>query len=533
MGVTDLSNTTTSSPTWHLWALRVLPFCFLIFLILMSNFTVLIRWWQQPEGSHAWLIPLISLYILWRRRRSIFAAIGPGSFSGVLMATLGATIYILDSAGNLYQLQIPALALTTIGIFAASFGWASTRFAVAPLVFCVFASPPPDTFYVYLSLQLQLLSSQIGTALLHQFGVSAFLDGNIIDLGVYRLHVAEACSGLRYLFPLIALSFLLAWSYPASISLKLFIFASAIPITILTNSLRIALTGLLVHHFSIAQAEGFMHLFEGWLIFLSALGLLLLLMYGLKRLRTPKTENVTLIDLDRIDGKYVRHGHVGNLPRRLYASTATLLSTVLVLGTAVGAYAWHLGKEPVIDQRRALVAFPQQLEEWQGTASSIGTNLAETLAPSDYLLADYTNAEGNGDIVNLWIAYFEQNSRQGVGHSPQGCLPGAGWEFDLLGRKEAPFSNFAGETFSLMQGIARKDGRRIMLYYWIETGKQQFVDNRYFGLVNAYNALTNKPTDAALVRVVTPFKESETAGEAEERILNFLSLAYPKMKPHL
>ena len=445
---------------------------------------------------------------------------------------LGVIIFLLDSAGNLYQLQIPALALTTIGISAACIGWPSTRFAIAPLVFSLFASPPPDTLYIYLSLKLQLISSEIGTAILHQLGVSAFLDGNIIDLGVYRLHVAEACSGLRYLFPLLALSFLLAWAYPASIFSKFFIFASAIPITILTNSLRIALTGVLVHHFSIAQAEGFMHLFEGWLIFLSALGILLLVMYGLKRLRTPMTDSVILIDLDRIDGSYVRHKEVESPPGRPQFATAALVSTTLLLGTAAGAYAWHLSKEPVIDDRQPLMAFPQQLGEWRGTASSIGTNLEKTLSPSDYLLADYSTADNDGDIVNLWIAYFDQNSRQGVGHTPKGCLPGGGWEFDHLQKKELSIPNFSGDTFSIMQGIARKNGRQIMLYYWIDNGHQQFVDNRYFGLINAYKSLANKPTDAALIRVVTPLNEGESEATAEKRILNFLSLAYPKMEPY-
>ena len=514
------------------WLVLAVPIGIVLIMLSFSDFSVLIRWWQQPEGSHAWMIPIISLLIMWRRWPRFVAAVGPGAFSGTWLVLLGVSIYILDSVGNLYQLQIPALILITLGIIASSVGWNAARFALAPLAFCLFASPPPDTFYVYLSLQLQLLSSAIGTNLLHQIGVSAFLDGNIIDLGIYRLHVAEACSGLRYLFPLLALAFLCTWMYPASLFLKIIVFASTIPITIMTNSFRIALTGVLVHHFSIERAEGFMHLFEGWLIFFTALSMLFALMYVLQRLRSTGPISTMLIDVDRIDGKYVSSGQPSSGERVPWRVTTALMITIVVLATSVAVYAWLQSKEPVIVDRRPFAAYPQQLEQWQGTAASISANLEETLAASDYLLADYIKVGEEEDIVNLWIAYFDHNSRKGVGHTPKGCLPGAGWEFDRLDRVQSSFQNFDGERFVLMRGIARKSGRRILFYYWLENGEAQYVDNRVFGLVNAYKSLLNKPTDAGLVRVVTPLRTGETEIEAERRVLDFLSVAYPKLEPH-
>ena len=501
-------------------------------LLFYSDFTVLIRWWQQPEGSHAWIIPFISLFILWRRRFHFFAAATAGSLSGTVVAIFGVALFVFDSAGNLYQAQIPALILTAIGIIASSFGWSAARYAIAPLIFCLFASPPPDTFYVHLSLQLQLFSSAIGTNILHQLGVTAFLDGNIIDLGVYQLHVAEACSGLRYLFPLLALTFLLVWAYPSSLIVKVFFFFIAIPITIFTNSLRIALTGVLVHYFSIGPVEGFMHLLEGWLIFLFALGLLVFFMYALKRCRTSKCETVVLIDFDRIDGKYIRCGSSQITSHESRHPTAALISTASAIAAAAVFYAWFLEKDPIAIERFSFDSFPSQLAQWQGTASSIGTNLEKTIAASDYFLADYVKAGEDNDIVNVWVAYFEHNSRQGVGHTPRGCLPGAGWEFDRLQQKLSAFPNFQGEPFVHMRGIARKDGQRILLYYWIEDGETQFVDNRFFGLAQAYRSVLGRPTDAALVRLVTPLRSDETETKAEKRILDFISLAYPKMESY-
>ena len=135
------------------------------------------------------------------------------------------------------------------------------------LVYLLFMLPLPAVVYWRLSISLQLLSSEIGVWLISAFGVPVNLAGNVIDLGVYKLQVAEACSGLRYLFPLMSFGYLFAVLYKGPFWQKLVLFLSTIPITILMNSFRIGVIGILVDRFGIAQAEGFLHLFEGWIIF--------------------------------------------------------------------------------------------------------------------------------------------------------------------------------------------------------------------------------------------------------------------------
>ena len=97
-----------------------------------------------------------------------------------------------------------------------------------------------------------------------------FLEGNVIDLGVYKLQVAEACSGLRYLFPIMSFSYVFAVLYRGPVWHKIVLLLSAVPIAVLMNSFRIGVIGVLVDRYGIGQAEGFLHFFEGWIIFLSA-----------------------------------------------------------------------------------------------------------------------------------------------------------------------------------------------------------------------------------------------------------------------
>ncbi|MCB1902774.1 MAG: archaeosortase/exosortase family protein, partial [Gammaproteobacteria bacterium] len=108
------------------------------------------------------------------------------------------------------------------------------------------------------------------------FGISVFLEGNVIDLGEYKLQVVEACSGLRYLFPLVSIAFLAAYMYKVEMWKRVLVFLSSIPITILMNSFRIGVIGYLVENYGTEQAEGFLHDFEGWIIFMACFAILLL-----------------------------------------------------------------------------------------------------------------------------------------------------------------------------------------------------------------------------------------------------------------
>ena len=139
--------------------------------------------------------------------------------------------------------------------------------------------PLPNFIFNNLSSDLQLISSQIGVAVIRAFGISVYLEGNVIDLGKFQLQVVEACSGLRYLFPLVSLSIIAAFIYQAALWKRVVVVLSSIPITVLMNSFRIGVIGVLVEYGGIEQAEGFLHDFEGWFVFMACLGILLIEMW--------------------------------------------------------------------------------------------------------------------------------------------------------------------------------------------------------------------------------------------------------------
>ena len=238
------------------------------------------RWATQEEYSHGFLIPVVTAWLLWRRRTALRAAVGRPSWTGPVLVLLAFAMHVIGELSAVFILSQIAFVIVLIGIVLSIGGYRLLAAAFVPIAFLLFAIPLPYFVDAELTLRLQLLSSQLGAFLIRMFGIPVYLDGNIIDLGNYQLQVVEACSGLRYLYPLLSLS---AFWRPISSTAprwqRVLLFLSAIPIAIAMNEFRIGLVGILVNRWGTAMAEGALHFFEGWIIFLACGALLLLEMY--------------------------------------------------------------------------------------------------------------------------------------------------------------------------------------------------------------------------------------------------------------
>ena len=246
------------------------------------------RWIGQEEYSHGFLIPVIVAWLLWARRDALVASIGRPSWLGPALILLAAVMHILGKLSALFILSQVGFVVALLGIALGVGGYSLLKVTFIPTIFLLFAIPLPYFIDAVLSFRLQLISSQLGTAFIRLLQIPVYLEGNVIDLGVYKLQVVEACSGLRYLYPLMSLGFLAAYLFQAPFWQRAVVFLSTIPITIFMNSLRIGIVGILVDHFGPQDAEGFLHMFEGWIIFLACAGVLVAEMALLARFTSGK-----------------------------------------------------------------------------------------------------------------------------------------------------------------------------------------------------------------------------------------------------
>src|SRR5262245_31933009 len=241
------------------------------------------RWIKHDEYSHGFFIPLIVAWLLWSRRDAIRDSMGRPSWAGLALLAVAALMHIAGELSALFVLSQVGFVIALMAIALCVGGFPLLRVTFIPLGFLVFAIPLPYFVDSALSWRLQLLSSEIGVAFIRLFQIPVYLAGNVIDLGPYKLQVVEACSGLRYLYPFLSLGFLAAYMFQAPMWQRVLVFLSTIPITILMNSFRIGLIGLMVNQWGPQSADGFLHFFEGWIIFLACAVLLLAEVYLLAR----------------------------------------------------------------------------------------------------------------------------------------------------------------------------------------------------------------------------------------------------------
>jgi exosortase D (VPLPA-CTERM-specific) len=507
-------------------------------LVFENTFTYLYGQWQREEYSHGFLVPLVSGYLLWQRREQFAQLNLRTSWAGVALALLGLAIYFLGSLASITTLDTYALVIVIAGCVLGLLGWEAFKLALVPIALLFLMNPLPAFFYNTLSLRLQLLSSQIGVVFMRLFGVSVFLEGNVIDLGTYKLQVADACSGLRYLFPLMTLGVIVAYLFKGKTWMRWCLFLSTIPITVLMNSLRIGIIGILVDHFGIAQAEGFLHWFEGWVIFIACFFVLLAEAWALLRLtgdRRSLRELLTPATLPkRADAPPVRARELGK---------PAIVVLLVLLAAVLPARA--LPKRSETRPTRADFAeFPLRVGDWHGHRRTIETIYLDTLKLDDYVLADFVHdgvegtavqsaLPGAASPVNLYVAYYaSQRTGQSV-HSPRSCLPGGGWNILDFRQHEIPGMGRNGSALRVNRAIVQYGADRQLVYYWFqERGRN--ITNEY--LVKWYlveDALLRNRTDGALVRLITPLGANEPATAADDRLVRFTATVLPALRDYL
>ncbi len=469
-------------------------------------------WMNREEYSHGFFIPLITLYLLWLQKDQWLG--GKGHWSGLVVVGAGAALLLMGQLATIHLVVHYGMVTVIIGAFIARYGIGAFRKMWMPLVFLYFMMPLPPFLHNQISLKMQLLSSKLGVGFIRICQIPVFLEGNVIDLGVYQLQVAEACNGLRYLFPLFSLSFLFACLYRGPIWQRWIIFLSALPLTILLNSFRIGVIGLLVNRWGISMAEGFLHDFEGWIVFMVCVGLLLVEIKLLALLSGNRKSLADLIPLPSGTSSFSTTAQTISMPKAAYGTLAILL--VAVIGSV-----FLQQREEIIPARKSFLFFPMQMNEWHGQKDYLDKVYLDSLKLTDYLLAEYHSPQNTGP-VNLLIAYYEVQRAGASAHSPRSCIPGGGWEIQRLEQHTFDRIQMNGQPLKLNRLVIAKGDAKQLVYYWFQQRGRNLTNEYLVKWFLFYDALTKNRTDGALVRLVTPVDIVGGLEKADKRLQAFL-----------
>ena len=156
-----------------------------------------------------------------------------------------------------------------------------------PIAFLTLMVPLPAIIFNQITFPLQLLASRFGESVLMTAQIPVLREGNVIHLASTSLEVAEACSGIRSLISLLTLGIVYAYFMDPRATIRTILVAATVPVAIIANGLRVAGTGIAAHFIGSAAAEGFLHTFSGWLVFITAF-VILLALHRLLVWRFPK-----------------------------------------------------------------------------------------------------------------------------------------------------------------------------------------------------------------------------------------------------
>jgi exosortase len=251
---------------------------------------MVVQWWQNPDYSHGFVVPLFVGYVLYQRRHKLQqVSIEPshlgfpvmlGAIGLLLVGTLGAELFVSRCS----------LLFLFGGMILFLAGWKMLRAVAFPLAFLVLMIPLPTLIYNQVTFPLQLLASRLASNLLELLAIPVLREGNVLVLPNYSLEVVEACSGIRSLMSLIALA--VAYGYLAERRLwaRYILVTFMLPIAVAGNALRVVGAGVVTYFWGPQWAEGFFHFFQGWLIFVSAVACMLLVHWLLSHLAQWRRE---------------------------------------------------------------------------------------------------------------------------------------------------------------------------------------------------------------------------------------------------
>jgi exosortase D (VPLPA-CTERM-specific) len=479
-------------------------------------------WWTDENYSHGLLVPFVIGGIIWLefdRLKSVsqnpnFWLGFIGVFSAILMllgGSLGAELFM-------QRISIVVMLAAIVIYF---FGLQILKLLVIPFGLLVFAIPIPQIIFNKIAFPLQIFASQMAIWGIRVFEVPSLRNGNVIEIlprgatQTISLEVVEACSGIRSLMTLVTLALVLAYFTREKSAVgkpfyrnfnfyqAVILMLSAIPIAILTNAARVTSTGILTYYYGKSMVDGFVHELSGWLVYVVALVLLAAVNFLIKRFHRISDSKFQISDSNEVKPNV-------NNPRFV-----PILATLLLASLFIN---WFANRGEVEVERKNLSFVSSNLGDWKQYGGDIrfSPQTESVLRASDYVMREY---QKNGAITNLYIGYYASQRGGATYHSPQNCLPGAGWE--MKNPQFVEIKTKGGDTFTANKFFLENGTKREIMIYWY-SGRGRANASEYTDKVfTVIDSVVKQRSDGAMIRILIPAGNDENI--ATENALDLAS----------
>ena len=273
----DSGNRESQINSHHLsrYLLFLLPVAAFIGLYWQVFMKLINDWNVDPNYSHGYFIPFLAGFMIWLQKENLKKAVKKPANWGVAIIALGLLQFIVSWVGSEYFLQGSSMILVLLGSIIYLWGWKVALLCLVPVAYLIFMVPLPAIIWNKLAFPLALFASKISADIASGMGLTILREGNILTLPNITLQVADACSGLRSLTTMLALSAFVAFISDYGTNKKWILFLAGVPIALLSNIIRLTATAFMARHMGASAAHGFIHEFSGWAVFILGLGMLL------------------------------------------------------------------------------------------------------------------------------------------------------------------------------------------------------------------------------------------------------------------
>lgn len=474
---------------------------------------------HEERYSHAPLVFFMALYLIWIKRYEIKNH-NNEPWIGVAITIFAGAALIIGELSAIWTIVQYGILLMCFGLAWTMIGKQIKKILI-PFLHLFLVIPLPYMLDVMLSGKMQLISSDLGVAISRLLGMTVYQDGNIIDLGIYKLQVVEACSGLNYMYPLMTIGLMMGYMYKAPFYARAVLFLSSVPISIVMNSARIAIVAVLVNHSGIEAAEGFMHYFEGWVIFLICIALLLV---EVKLLNIVVKMNGRTLAQSFDYLETVHYSADGDAKASIQRLPIVIGITIVVLAALSTLTIKH--RDEVIPNRASFSSFPLEVDGWKGRPYQFENGENQILQLKDYLLVNYNKANTN---INLYAGYTDSQRSGSVPHSPKACIPGGGWEITNTKIHEIKIDD--QKTIKVTRLLIAKGESKQLVYYWFHQRGRDLSNEFSMKFLLLYDAIKMNRTDGAIVRYTIPVYKSEA--ESDKKLSDFIRTSYTLLPPFI
>jgi exosortase D (VPLPA-CTERM-specific) len=482
---------------------------------------------SDPNFQHGIFVPLFALFVIWQDRKKLAAIPANPSWIGLLLVVVGLFMRALGELGAELFFSRMSLLVLLAGLIVLFQGWKFFRAVLFPWAFLILMIPIPNLIISQVTFPLQLLASKVATTMLELVGVPVLRQGNLIVLAAMPLDVAEACSGIRSLLTLVTLAIIYGYLLETRNWVRVLLACLAVPIAVAANSFRVFGTGMLVQYWDPDKAEGFFHTFEGWLIFVVAL----IMFFAAHRIITLFSKGSPAAPRKVAPADVVQRHEEGSSAGagRMAGSLRFGIAAAIMLASAISLQARSRGE--IFPPRAPLSALPSQIDGWTGRDEVLDQATLDILGPGEFLVRQYENASQPQLPINLYIAYFPTQKAGDTIHSPNHCLPGAGWiptsrEFIRLTRPD-------GSSFPVNRYVVAKSGDRQLVLYWFQAHGRAVASEYWAKYYLISDAVHMNRSDGGLIRLMTPMLEGETLDAAQKRLMKLGSQFIPLLDNYI